>query len=210
MGIDTGLDTAESSPVAMGLPSLEREAGIEPASLAWKAKVLPLNYSRPIPSRRLGGGGWIRTSVGVSQQIYSLPPLATRAPLLSEPLIMPDFFRVPQLSKIAACNFRHGDHTRAIRHDQTLPRQRGNVSLSNLQVVNAILYVAEHDYESSCRVLDTRVLEIGPHTLGVASMKAMCSLAAACSLAFVRTGTTVPMACLRSAFRRSSVFSSGL
>lgn len=29
-----------------------------------------------------GGGGWIRTNVGVSQQIYSLPPLATRAPLL--------------------------------------------------------------------------------------------------------------------------------
>jgi hypothetical protein len=27
---------------------LEREAGIEPASLAWKAKVLPLNYSRPV------------------------------------------------------------------------------------------------------------------------------------------------------------------
>lgn len=25
-----------------------------------------------------------------------------------------------------------------------LPRQRGNVSLSNLQVLNAILYVAEH------------------------------------------------------------------
>jgi len=25
---------------------VEREAGIEPASLAWKAKVLPLNYSR--------------------------------------------------------------------------------------------------------------------------------------------------------------------
>src|SRR5437763_14372025 len=30
---------------------------------------------------RGGGGGWIRTNVGVSQQIYSLPPLATRAPL---------------------------------------------------------------------------------------------------------------------------------
>ena len=28
------------------LRRLEREAGIEPASLAWKAKVLPLNYSR--------------------------------------------------------------------------------------------------------------------------------------------------------------------
>src|SRR3954463_12366957 len=27
-------------------PCLERETGIEPASLAWKAKVLPLNYSR--------------------------------------------------------------------------------------------------------------------------------------------------------------------
>ena len=26
---------------------MERETGIEPASLAWKAKVLPLNYSRP-------------------------------------------------------------------------------------------------------------------------------------------------------------------
>jgi transposase len=25
-----------------------------------------------------------------------------------------------------------------------LPRQRGNVSMSNLQVLNAILYVAEH------------------------------------------------------------------
>ena len=27
-------------------PELERETGIEPASLAWKARVLPLNYSR--------------------------------------------------------------------------------------------------------------------------------------------------------------------
>ena len=74
---------------------MERETGIEPVSLAWKAKVLPLNYSRPGSRRgpattlenslsnwiRPGGGGWIRTSVGVSQQIYSLPPLATRAPL---------------------------------------------------------------------------------------------------------------------------------
>ena len=83
---------------------MERETGIEPVSLAWKAKVLPLNYSRTkqihkpwrqnfqaglIPvcdlkqcafTRFAGGGDWIRTSVGVSQQIYSLPPLATRAP----------------------------------------------------------------------------------------------------------------------------------
>ena len=90
-------------------PSLEREAGIEPASLAWKAKVLPLNYSRPARLARLaprpltllkhglaihfspGGGGWIRTSVGVSQQIYSLPPLATRAPLRGEPATISPF-----------------------------------------------------------------------------------------------------------------------
>ena len=71
--------------------TVERETGIEPASSAWKAGVLPLNYSRKIlayqaqlvPSTLTisGGGDWIRTSVGVSQQIYSLPPLATRAPL---------------------------------------------------------------------------------------------------------------------------------
>ena len=69
--------------------------GIEPTSSAWKAEVLPLNYTR-IPSRRVyagnvgrqesratgfpsktGGGGRIRTYEGMSQQIYSLPPLAT-------------------------------------------------------------------------------------------------------------------------------------
>ena len=79
--------------------TMERETGIEPASLAWKARVLPLNYSRadhrPLRTQLCthkvkhhsqhcsltGGGDWIRTSVGVSQQIYSLPPLATRAPL---------------------------------------------------------------------------------------------------------------------------------
>src|SRR5450755_2950057 len=34
------------------LVELERETGIEPASLAWKARVLPLNYSRPGGLRR--------------------------------------------------------------------------------------------------------------------------------------------------------------
>ena len=29
-----------------------------------------------------GGGGWIRTNVGVRQRVYSPSPLATRAPLL--------------------------------------------------------------------------------------------------------------------------------
>ena len=117
---------------------MERETGIEPALVAWKATVLPLNYSRPgilqtaskcseseksgggrwitpgiLPSappgpafgcskslqailsnrhfifsgshpppinadhlNELGGGRWIRTTEGMSQQIYSLPPLA--------------------------------------------------------------------------------------------------------------------------------------
>ena len=71
---------------------MERETGIEPAPSAWKAEVLPLNYSREgttpgLPPRVLpqcsvtalrksGGGRWIRTTEGVSQQIYSLPPLA--------------------------------------------------------------------------------------------------------------------------------------
>ena len=38
----------------------------------------------------------------------------------------------------------------------------------------------------------------------------MCSVAAAFSLALVRTGTLVEMACFKSAFSRSSGFSSGL
>src|SRR5690349_1323471 len=55
---------------------------------AWKAKALPTELLPRCSSKNLvglpkspGGGGWIRTSVGVSQQIYSLPPLTTRAPL---------------------------------------------------------------------------------------------------------------------------------
>src|SRR5690242_11098078 len=64
---------------------MERETGIEPAPSAWKAEVLPLNYSRDSGvlwrshrsvALRPGGGRWIRTTEGVSQQIYSLPPLA--------------------------------------------------------------------------------------------------------------------------------------
>ena len=74
-----------------GCGALERETGIEPAPSAWKAEVLPLNYSREGNRSRptapgfasmfpvqpeTGGGRWIRTTEGVSQQIYSLPPLA--------------------------------------------------------------------------------------------------------------------------------------
>ena len=79
--------------------------GIEPTSSAWKAEVLPLNYTRlmtpPLESSsnvcRLrvpkplhdGGGGRIRTYEGVSRQIYSLLPLAAWVPLREkEPRIL--------------------------------------------------------------------------------------------------------------------------
>src|SRR5678816_629429 len=55
---------------------MERVMGIEPTPSAWKAEVLPLNYTR-----RGGGGGRIRTYEGINQQIYSLPPLAAWVPL---------------------------------------------------------------------------------------------------------------------------------
>ena len=48
----------------------------------------PLTIPYALCADILGGGGWIRTNVGVSQQIYSLPPLATRAPLRRELTIM--------------------------------------------------------------------------------------------------------------------------
>ena len=75
--------------------------GIEPTSSAWKAEVLPLNYTRadgvdlPATSSQVtsappgGGGGRIRTFEGVSRQIYSLLPLAAWVPLRkNEPRIV--------------------------------------------------------------------------------------------------------------------------
>ena len=57
---------------------LERVSGIEPPPSAWKAEVLPLNYTRLFFAYliQVGGGGRIRTYEGINQQIYSLPPLA--------------------------------------------------------------------------------------------------------------------------------------
>ena len=55
MGIDRGLMAQRPTSKPLSTQSiqspnthttLERETGIEPVSLAWKAKVLPLNYSR--------------------------------------------------------------------------------------------------------------------------------------------------------------------
>ena len=76
---------------------MERVAGIEPASSAWKAEVLPLNYTRgvtftsgpapntegshsPLPALSLVEGGGFEPPK-LARQIYSLIPLATREPL---------------------------------------------------------------------------------------------------------------------------------
>ena len=56
---------------------------------------------RPCCAITFGGGGWIRTSVGVSQQIYSLPPLATRALLRRITNSSTGFFTSPP--KIYSC-----------------------------------------------------------------------------------------------------------
>jgi len=75
---------------------LERVKGIEPSSSAWKAVALPLSYTRipppalvssaryryvkagvPIEAARaakIGGGGWIRTNVGVANG-FTVRPL---------------------------------------------------------------------------------------------------------------------------------------
>ena len=57
---------------------LERVKGIEPSQLAWKARALPLSYTRKL------FGWWREKDSNLRsrrQQIYSLPPLAAREPL---------------------------------------------------------------------------------------------------------------------------------
>ena len=57
---------------------LERVMGIEPTSSAWKAEVLPLNYTRKpwrFPSRDKWWRGQDSNLRRLSQQIYSLPSL---------------------------------------------------------------------------------------------------------------------------------------
>ena len=70
---------------------LERVKGIEPLHPAWKASVLPLNYTRNIQTYRallllklfkFGGGGKIRTFEDRSQRVYSPPHLTALVPLL--------------------------------------------------------------------------------------------------------------------------------
>ena len=85
--------------------ALERVAGIEPAPSAWKAEVLPLNYTRlpdtlslrfqHLPdadfprfvARQLVEGAGFEPAK-LARQIYSLIPLTAREPLPKEPGIL--------------------------------------------------------------------------------------------------------------------------
>src|SRR5688572_8075518 len=60
MGIATGLRGWSGAHNTSDVRKLERETGIEPASLAWKARVLPLNYSRPGSCRDHGGAVFLK------------------------------------------------------------------------------------------------------------------------------------------------------
>lgn len=63
---------------------MERAAGIEPASSAWKAEVLPLYHARMNTAFALFSNLVEREGFEpskLSRQIYSLLPLATREPL---------------------------------------------------------------------------------------------------------------------------------
>ena len=71
----------------------ERKTRFELATLSFGRLMLyQLSYFRKMPALHpavviLSGWRWIRTTVGVSQQIYSLPHLATLVSTLFEPLV---------------------------------------------------------------------------------------------------------------------------
>ena len=60
--------------------------GIEPTPSAWKAEVLPLNYTRM--SHRIWWRGKDSNLRRQSRQIYSLIPLTAREPLQNESVIL--------------------------------------------------------------------------------------------------------------------------
>ena len=137
---------------------MERETGIEPASLAWKARVLPLNYSRthklfsPTPPMKAvprnllasldaGGGDWIRTSVGVSQQIYSLPPLATRAPLQTVSDSSTNFW------KVCLCSVRNARTSTVFSHSKKLLGAAGGDRTHDPWLRRPILYPLSYSRE---------------------------------------------------------------
>ena len=91
---------------------------IEPTLLAWKARVLPLNYARKCKN----GQGRIRTFEARTQQIYSLCPLATWIPALNTNI----------QSWLEASNPRPADYKSA-----ALPTELSQ----QISVTNSFLYV---------------------------------------------------------------------
>ncbi len=96
---------------------MERVAGIEPASSAWKAEVLPLNYTRKTASQIeyfinptiSPGGGNLVVGAGfepakLSRQIYSLIPLAAREPHRTLRYCISKHFKV---NPISSNSFKH-------------------------------------------------------------------------------------------------------
>ena len=69
-----------STPELRGPTTLERVMGIEPTSSAWKAEVLPLNYTR-MPAPAIGRGSFYLVEGGGFE-----PPKAVPADLQSAPV----------------------------------------------------------------------------------------------------------------------------
>ena len=80
-----GRPNDSSLRIAIAHACVERVVGIEPTSSAWKAEVLPLNYTRPSRNAATSGHCWWRGKDSnlrrQSRQIYSLLPLTAREPL---------------------------------------------------------------------------------------------------------------------------------
>ena len=80
----------KSHMLRMPKHQMERETGFEPATNSLEGcdstpELLPLATAAGARSTGEidGGGGWIRTTVGLRRQIYSLLPLSTRPHLLN-------------------------------------------------------------------------------------------------------------------------------
>ena len=87
---------------------LERVAGIEPAPSAWKAEVLPLNYTR---KTKFGGGGWIRTSEALASDLQSDPFSHSGTPPKNSIVTSLIFLSTPRLS-VRLVNFGAGERNR--------------------------------------------------------------------------------------------------
>ena len=104
---------------------MERVAGIEPAPSAWKAEVLPLNYTRklvlalcPAPATPSLSASLRATMVEgagfepakLSRQIYNLIPLAAREPLQRSRIFCCSIGRVSTQTTVAGNMSHHGGY----------------------------------------------------------------------------------------------------